>query len=132
MLLTSVCRTAEVSHKKKQAEKKQTGSKILVRNIPFQATVREIRELFWYHSKNPHHLIYLLCLSCLEVLTKIISLIFSVHLGSLRLCVFQRKQLVQGIIGALPLLISSPNRMLRFVCYNIYSSMQHLRTDILI
>lgn len=39
-------RTAEVTHKKKQAEKKQTGSKILVRNIPFQATVREIRELF--------------------------------------------------------------------------------------
>ncbi|XP_008416968.1 putative RNA-binding protein 19 [Poecilia reticulata] len=39
-------RTAEVSRKKKQAEKKQTGSKILVRNIPFQATVREIRELF--------------------------------------------------------------------------------------
>ncbi|XP_070690343.1 probable RNA-binding protein 19 isoform X2 [Pempheris klunzingeri] len=39
-------RTTEVSHKKKQAAKKQTGSKILVRNIPFQATVREIRELF--------------------------------------------------------------------------------------
>ncbi|XP_077572018.1 putative RNA-binding protein 19 [Stigmatopora nigra] len=39
-------RTTEVSRKKKQAEKKQTGSKILVRNIPFQATVREIRELF--------------------------------------------------------------------------------------
>uniref|UniRef100_A0A3Q2PCU7 Probable RNA-binding protein 19 n=1 Tax=Fundulus heteroclitus TaxID=8078 RepID=A0A3Q2PCU7_FUNHE len=35
-----------VSHRQKQAEKKQTGSKILVRNIPFQATVREIRELF--------------------------------------------------------------------------------------
>lgn len=41
------CRTTEVSRKKKQAEKKQTGSKILVRNVPFQATVREIRELFW-------------------------------------------------------------------------------------
>ncbi|XP_070759819.1 probable RNA-binding protein 19 [Enoplosus armatus] len=39
-------RTTEVSRKKKQAEKKQTGSKILVRNVPFQATVREIRELF--------------------------------------------------------------------------------------
>uniref|UniRef100_A0A673CWC0 Probable RNA-binding protein 19 n=1 Tax=Sphaeramia orbicularis TaxID=375764 RepID=A0A673CWC0_9TELE len=35
-----------MSHKKKQSEKKQTGSKILVRNVPFQATVREIRELF--------------------------------------------------------------------------------------
>uniref|UniRef100_A0A3Q1HRR2 Probable RNA-binding protein 19 n=1 Tax=Anabas testudineus TaxID=64144 RepID=A0A3Q1HRR2_ANATE len=35
-----------VSHKKKQVDKKQTGSKILVRNVPFQATVREIRELF--------------------------------------------------------------------------------------
>uniref|UniRef100_A0A671Y9A3 Probable RNA-binding protein 19 n=1 Tax=Sparus aurata TaxID=8175 RepID=A0A671Y9A3_SPAAU len=35
-----------VSRKKKQAEKKQTGSKILVRNVPFQASVREIRELF--------------------------------------------------------------------------------------
>uniref|UniRef100_A0A6Q2Z0X9 RRM domain-containing protein n=1 Tax=Esox lucius TaxID=8010 RepID=A0A6Q2Z0X9_ESOLU len=33
--------------RKKQAEKKQTSSKILVRNVPFQATVREIRELFW-------------------------------------------------------------------------------------
>ncbi|XP_026200086.1 probable RNA-binding protein 19 [Anabas testudineus] len=39
-------RTTEVSHKKKQVDKKQTGSKILVRNVPFQATVREIRELF--------------------------------------------------------------------------------------
>nr|XP_057926453.1 probable RNA-binding protein 19 [Doryrhamphus excisus] len=39
-------RTAQVSRKKKQAEKKQTGSKILVRNIPFQASVREVRELF--------------------------------------------------------------------------------------
>ncbi|XP_044226899.1 probable RNA-binding protein 19 isoform X1 [Thunnus albacares] len=39
-------RSTEVSRKKKQAEKKQTGSKILVRNVPFQATVREIRELF--------------------------------------------------------------------------------------
>ncbi|XP_045891930.1 probable RNA-binding protein 19 [Micropterus dolomieu] len=39
-------RTTEVSRKKKQVEKKQTGSKILVRNVPFQATVREIRELF--------------------------------------------------------------------------------------
>ncbi|KAM6931091.1 putative RNA-binding protein 19 [Xenentodon cancila] len=39
-------RTAEVSRKKKQAEKKQTGSKILVRNVPFQASAKEIRELF--------------------------------------------------------------------------------------
>uniref|UniRef100_A0A3Q3X5K8 Probable RNA-binding protein 19 n=1 Tax=Mola mola TaxID=94237 RepID=A0A3Q3X5K8_MOLML len=39
-------RTTVVSSKKKQVEKKQTGSKILVRNIPFQATVRELRELF--------------------------------------------------------------------------------------
>ncbi|XP_037536377.1 probable RNA-binding protein 19 [Nematolebias whitei] len=39
-------RTTEVSRKKKQAEKKQTCSKILVRNVPFQATVKEIRELF--------------------------------------------------------------------------------------
>lgn len=39
-------RSADVSHKKKQIEKKQTGTKILVRNVPFQASVREIRELF--------------------------------------------------------------------------------------
>ncbi|XP_060724141.1 probable RNA-binding protein 19 [Tachysurus vachellii] len=32
--------------KKKQAAKKQTTSKILVRNVPFQATVKELRELF--------------------------------------------------------------------------------------
>ncbi|NWW65982.1 RBM19 protein, partial [Ifrita kowaldi] len=32
--------------RKKQTAKKQKTSKILVRNIPFQATVREIRELF--------------------------------------------------------------------------------------
>uniref|UniRef100_A0A3Q3M7Z1 Probable RNA-binding protein 19 n=1 Tax=Mastacembelus armatus TaxID=205130 RepID=A0A3Q3M7Z1_9TELE len=38
-------KTTEVS-RKKQVEKKQRGSKILVRNVPFQATVREIRELF--------------------------------------------------------------------------------------
>ncbi|XP_060105394.1 probable RNA-binding protein 19 [Heteronotia binoei] len=34
------------STRKKQTSKKQKSSKILVRNIPFQATVREIRELF--------------------------------------------------------------------------------------
>lgn len=34
------------SSRKKQTLKKQKNSKILVRNIPFQATVREIRELF--------------------------------------------------------------------------------------
>uniref|UniRef100_A0A3Q3QR76 Probable RNA-binding protein 19 n=1 Tax=Monopterus albus TaxID=43700 RepID=A0A3Q3QR76_MONAL len=39
-------KTTAVSRKKKQVEKKQLGSKILVRNVPFQATVREIRELF--------------------------------------------------------------------------------------
>nr|XP_040052103.1 probable RNA-binding protein 19 isoform X1 [Gasterosteus aculeatus aculeatus] len=39
-------RTTDMSRKKRQDEKKQTGSKILVRNVPFQATVREIRELF--------------------------------------------------------------------------------------
>uniref|UniRef100_A0A670ZWC8 RNA binding motif protein 19 n=1 Tax=Pseudonaja textilis TaxID=8673 RepID=A0A670ZWC8_PSETE len=32
--------------RKKQVSKKQVNSKILVRNIPFQATVKEIRELF--------------------------------------------------------------------------------------
>ncbi len=46
-VFSTACRTTEVSRKKKQGEKKQTGSKILVRNVPFQATVREIRELFW-------------------------------------------------------------------------------------
>ncbi|NXJ98801.1 RBM19 protein, partial [Corythaixoides concolor] len=39
-------RPAVKSSRKKQTVKKQTTSKILVRNIPFQATVREIRELF--------------------------------------------------------------------------------------
>ncbi|NXS64155.1 RBM19 protein, partial [Brachypteracias leptosomus] len=39
-------RPAVKSSRKKQMAKKQTTSKILVRNIPFQATVREIRELF--------------------------------------------------------------------------------------
>lgn len=35
-----------VKTRKKQIVKKQTTSKILVRNVPFQATVRELRELF--------------------------------------------------------------------------------------
>ncbi|KAM4616129.1 putative RNA-binding protein 19 [Polymixia lowei] len=39
-------RSADLSSKKKQLEKKQTGTKILVRNVPFQATVKEIRDLF--------------------------------------------------------------------------------------
>ncbi|NXJ31338.1 RBM19 protein, partial [Ciconia maguari] len=39
-------RPAVKSSRKKQTIKKQKTSKILVRNIPFQATVREIRELF--------------------------------------------------------------------------------------
>ncbi|TRY69821.1 hypothetical protein DNTS_000594 [Danionella cerebrum] len=34
------------SKRKKQTARKQTTSKILVRNIPFQATVKELRELF--------------------------------------------------------------------------------------
>ncbi|KAM4827370.1 putative RNA-binding protein 19 [Thomomys bottae] len=37
---------SETSVRKKQVSKKQTTSKILVRNIPFQASQREIRELF--------------------------------------------------------------------------------------
>lgn len=37
---------ALTSTRKKQVPKKQTTSKILVRNIPFQANQREIRELF--------------------------------------------------------------------------------------
>ncbi|NWR64414.1 RBM19 protein, partial [Bucorvus abyssinicus] len=39
-------RPAVKSSRKEQTIKKQKTSKILVRNIPFQATVREIRELF--------------------------------------------------------------------------------------
>lgn len=39
-------RSTKMTHKKKQVVKKQKGSKILVRNVPFQATVKEIRELF--------------------------------------------------------------------------------------
>ncbi|NWV42008.1 RBM19 protein, partial [Grantiella picta] len=39
-------RPAVKSARKKQTVKKQKTSKILVRNIPFQATAREIRELF--------------------------------------------------------------------------------------
>ncbi|XP_030632510.1 putative RNA-binding protein 19 isoform X2 [Chanos chanos] len=35
-----------VTSRKKQKARKQTTSKILVRNIPFQATVKELRELF--------------------------------------------------------------------------------------
>ncbi|KAE8634175.1 hypothetical protein XENTR_v10002218 [Xenopus tropicalis] len=39
-------RAATSTERKKQNSKKQQSSKILVRNVPFQATVREIRELF--------------------------------------------------------------------------------------
>ncbi|XP_043910029.1 probable RNA-binding protein 19 [Protopterus annectens] len=39
-------KSAVAPSRKKQTAKKQTSSKILVRNVPFQATVREIRELF--------------------------------------------------------------------------------------
>lgn len=46
-VLSPVRRKSEVSGKKKQFGKKQTGTKLLVRNIPFQASVRELRELFW-------------------------------------------------------------------------------------
>lgn len=45
--LSPVHRKSEVSGKKKQFGKKQTGTKLLVRNVPFQASVRELRELFW-------------------------------------------------------------------------------------
>ncbi|NXX38575.1 RBM19 protein, partial [Tricholaema leucomelas] len=47
-------RPAVKSSRKKQTVKKQKTSKILVRNIPFQATVREIRELFsTFHAQLP-------------------------------------------------------------------------------
>ncbi|KAJ8285605.1 hypothetical protein GJAV_G00028760 [Gymnothorax javanicus] len=39
-------RTSTVGSRKKQTAKKQPSSKILVRNIPFQATAQELRELF--------------------------------------------------------------------------------------
>ncbi|XP_062999963.1 probable RNA-binding protein 19 [Elgaria multicarinata webbii] len=39
-------KSAVASTRKKQTGRKQKSSKILVRNIPFQATVKEIRELF--------------------------------------------------------------------------------------
>lgn len=39
-------RTSQINLKKKQVVKKQKGSKILVRNVPFEATVKEVRELF--------------------------------------------------------------------------------------
>ncbi|XP_061117388.1 probable RNA-binding protein 19 [Conger conger] len=39
-------RPSALRSRKKQTSKKQTTSKILVRNIPFQASVRELRELF--------------------------------------------------------------------------------------
>uniref|UniRef100_A0A8C5P7G9 Probable RNA-binding protein 19 n=1 Tax=Leptobrachium leishanense TaxID=445787 RepID=A0A8C5P7G9_9ANUR len=39
-------RPEKTTKRKKQVSKKQQSSKILVRNVPFQATVREIRELF--------------------------------------------------------------------------------------
>uniref|UniRef100_A0A3P8NBD1 Probable RNA-binding protein 19 n=1 Tax=Astatotilapia calliptera TaxID=8154 RepID=A0A3P8NBD1_ASTCA len=40
------CKVDDHQLELKKADKKQTGSKILVRNVPFQASVREIRELF--------------------------------------------------------------------------------------
>ncbi|XP_053324888.1 probable RNA-binding protein 19 [Spea bombifrons] len=39
-------RPGTTTERKKQISKKQQSSKILVRNVPFQASVREIRELF--------------------------------------------------------------------------------------
>ncbi|XP_068095834.1 probable RNA-binding protein 19 [Hyperolius riggenbachi] len=39
-------RKTESTDRKKQISKKQKSTKILVRNVPFQATVKEIRELF--------------------------------------------------------------------------------------
>ncbi|XP_075686282.1 putative RNA-binding protein 19 [Rhinoderma darwinii] len=39
-------RPAVSTDRKKQVNKKQKSSKILVRNVPFQATVKEVRELF--------------------------------------------------------------------------------------
>ncbi|XP_056384740.1 probable RNA-binding protein 19 isoform X2 [Hyla sarda] len=41
-----VLRPTVATDRKKQVNKKQKSSKILVRNVPFQATVKEIRELF--------------------------------------------------------------------------------------
>lgn len=57
------CRQTKPNAKKKQKLKKQTTTKILVRNIPFEAKKQEIYELFKYAyyilflvSKNSHKL----------------------------------------------------------------------------
>jgi RNA recognition motif-containing protein len=47
MLLVSInSQPANSVKRKRQTEKEQQTSKILVKNIPFQANVRELRELF--------------------------------------------------------------------------------------
>lgn len=43
-----MCRTDVKSAKKTSTVKPQTGTKILIRNVPFQATAEEITELFKY------------------------------------------------------------------------------------
>lgn len=43
-----MCRTDVKSAKKTSTVKAQTGTKILIRNVPFQATAEEITELFKY------------------------------------------------------------------------------------
>ena len=47
-------------HKRQDASKKQIGTKILVRNVPFEAKTKEVKELFRYVMS-----IELVTISCL-------------------------------------------------------------------
>ena len=40
--------SVKVAQRKSASTKKQTSSKILVRNVPFEASKKEIKELFGY------------------------------------------------------------------------------------
>ena len=50
LILLSFHRQTNIPTKKSQKEKKQKTSKILVRNIPFEAKQKEVMELFKYVS----------------------------------------------------------------------------------
>jgi len=51
--------SAPKTSRKRASEKEQTASKIVVRNIPFEATEKEIRELFRYFLYFIEHLAWM-------------------------------------------------------------------------
>lgn len=104
--------------RKSSSGAKQKSSKILVRNVPFEATQKELRELFGW--------VYFGCAMCKKYIKPWIALEYviitfyfiqtnSEHLENWRQFVCLKSYQELGLTGDLHLLIFSPSKMPRYL-----------------